>query len=209
MTQTSSKGEIPPMTWPPDKTQALIHLRATNEDKFTKSKQQKNYGRIEGHLPANLLADLTWNRVAILTGREGGNTGLDLVNEFLNDFSEMMKRSYGRYTDQETQRCAEMGEAFGKELDRVLTNAGVASLEQSWSIRDRSKKRQIADIRKFVREFNSDGLFDKVLGRFHDGLEKFSYSTKIKNPKRMGRKMRELALEIDDWDVFAGLKPVV
>ena len=40
---------------------------------------------IEGYLPENLRSDLTWNRVANVSGRPGANVGLDLVNEFLNN----------------------------------------------------------------------------------------------------------------------------
>ena len=38
-----------------------------------------------GFLCERLKQDLTWNRVANLSGRPGGNIGLDLVNEFLNN----------------------------------------------------------------------------------------------------------------------------
>lgn len=40
---------------------------------------------IGGALPERLRQDLIWNRVANVKGREGGNVGLDLVNEFLNN----------------------------------------------------------------------------------------------------------------------------
>ncbi|KAI8516393.1 hypothetical protein Bbelb_049740 [Branchiostoma belcheri] len=45
---------------------------------------------VGGFLPARLQHDLTWNRVVNLRGGPGGNIGLDLINEFLNnDFKDV------------------------------------------------------------------------------------------------------------------------
>ena len=38
----------------------------------------------------------------------------------------MLKSSGGQYTDTQIDRCAEMSGAFGKEMGRILTSAGVA-----------------------------------------------------------------------------------
>jgi hypothetical protein len=40
---------------------------------------------INGWLPSRIKEELIWNSTANLTGKEGGNLGLDLVNEFLNN----------------------------------------------------------------------------------------------------------------------------
>jgi hypothetical protein len=40
---------------------------------------------INGWLPNRIKEELIWNSTANLTGKEGGNLGLDLVNEFLNN----------------------------------------------------------------------------------------------------------------------------
>jgi hypothetical protein len=40
---------------------------------------------INGWLPSCIKEELIWNSTANLTGKEGGNLGLDLVNEFLNN----------------------------------------------------------------------------------------------------------------------------
>ena len=87
----------------------------------------------------------------------------------------MMKRSRGRYTEKEVQRCAEMGGAFGKDLDRLLTSAGVVTFDDSFSRSDSQKRRQIEDIKEFVRDYRSDNLFGNVPGRFHEGLSNFKY----------------------------------
>lgn len=121
----------------------------------------------------------------------------------------MMKRSHGKYTDKEVQRCAKMGGDFGKDLDKLLTNAGVVSFEDSRSSRDSHKKRQVLDIKAFVKEYQSDDLFSNVPGRFHEGLNNFRYKNTVEKPVNMGRKMRRLAEDMDRWDVFAGLKPVL
>ena len=49
---------------------------------------------VGGFQPENIREDLIWNRLANLKGRPGGNIGLDLVNEFLNnDFKGTTKRN--------------------------------------------------------------------------------------------------------------------
>ena len=95
-----------------------------------------------------------------------------------------------------------MGGAFGKDLDKILTSAGVVSFKESWSSRDSHKRRQVEDIK-------SDDLFANVPGRFHEGLEHFRYNCKVNKPMNMGRKMRRLAEDMDRWDVFSGVKPVL
>ena len=99
-----------------------------------------------------------------------------------------------------------MGGAFGKDLDRLLTSAGVVTFDDSFSRSDSQKRRQIEDIKEFVRDYRSDNLFGNVPGRFHEGLSNFRYESKLKKPDRMGRKMRMLAEARDRWDMWAGLK---
>ena len=36
-------------------------------------------------LPQRLRHDMTWNRVANVQGKQGGNIGMDLLNEFLSN----------------------------------------------------------------------------------------------------------------------------
>ena len=49
---------------------------------------------VGGFQPENIREDLVWNRLANLKGRPGGNIGLDLVNEFLNnDFKGTTQRN--------------------------------------------------------------------------------------------------------------------
>ena len=120
-----------------------------------------------------------------------------------------MKRSRGRYTEKEVQRCAEMGGSFGKDIDKILNHAGVLSFTESSSSRAGFKKRQQEDIMAFVNQFNADKLFSFVPNRSHVGLEAFQYINKIKQPLKLGKKLRVLSEVLDDWDVFCGLQPVL
>ncbi|XP_035687479.1 uncharacterized protein LOC118423433 [Branchiostoma floridae] len=154
---------------------------------------------IGGFLPERLRHDLTWNRVANLKGGPGSNIGLDLVNEFLNnDFKDMLKHSRGQYTDTQVQRCAEMSGPFGRELDRVFTAAGLGSYITHASTFSHDGRYQ-ADIDRFVSDFKGDGLFAYLPGRQHTGFEDYTYNSRIRQPEKMGGKLRQLAKEMDLW----------
>ncbi|KAI8516556.1 ATP binding [Branchiostoma belcheri] len=72
--------------------------------------------RVGGFLPARLQHDLTWNRVTNLRGGPGGNIGLDLINEFLNnDFKDQMK-----------MRLEELGEEMTGETEDQLRDHLIA-----------------------------------------------------------------------------------
>lgn len=101
-----------------------------------------------------------------------------------------------------------MGGAFGKDLDNVLTSVGVVSFGDTWSRRSNVKKRQREDVGRFAKEYRSDRLFTCVPGRYHRGLNNLKYNTNIRNPKKMGKKMRQLAQDMDKWDTFCGIQPV-
>ena len=120
--------------------------------------------------------------------------------------TEMMKRARGKSTDQEVERCAKIGGTFGKDLDKLVTNAGKVSFEETWSSRHSHKKRQVQDIKAFVKEYRSDNLFAAVPGRYHAGLKKFRYENTIEEPIKFGRKLRKLSQDMDKWEVFAGLE---
>ena len=76
---------------------------------------------INGFYTSRIAKDMTWNRVANLTGQENGNIGLDLLNEFLNrDYKEMLKRSQGVNTKEQVQRCCQLSGAFGRDLDDIF-----------------------------------------------------------------------------------------
>ena len=102
-----------------------------------------------------------------------------------------------------------MGGSFGKDIDRILTNAGVVSFTDSWSSREGYKKRMKADIKAFVKDLKDDQLFSYIPERSHVGMENFTYERRIKNPLKMAKKMRALSENLGDWDVFCGLKPVI
>ena len=41
----------------------------------------------------------------------------------------MLKHSRGRYTDEQVARCSQMGGAFGREIDRLFTLAGLGQFD--------------------------------------------------------------------------------
>ena len=116
--------------------------------------------------------------------------------------SEMLKRSRGRYTPKQVERCAQLGGAFGKEIDRLFTNSGIGD----FMTRD-TKVHKIPyeeDVQHFVREFQDDALLDYLPGREHKGFENFLYSTKILSPQTLGRKLHALSKTLDKWRRITG-----
>ena len=96
-----------------------------------------------------------------------------------------------------------MGGAFARELDQVMS-AGVFSLRESWESKNGYKRRQREDVRRFVSEFAKDQLFSFIPGRCHRGLENIEHTPTVRDPIKMGKKIRKLAWEIDRWDRYAG-----
>lgn len=112
--------------------------------------------------------------------------------------SEMLKRSRGRYTDEQVMRCAKMSGAFGKEVDRLFSTAGLVEAVGTAHKTERSRK-YISDISKFVKEYRKDALHDYLGGRCHQKFSNFKISNNIVNPRAMARQIVNLCKERDLW----------
>lgn len=103
------------------------------------------------------------------------------------------------YTDKQIDRCAQMTGSFGKELDRLFQASGIGKSATHHLASASISKKHKADIAKFVREYKKDKLLAFIPGRIHKGFENFTYRQSIKDPQKMGRTMRSLAEQMDDW----------
>ena len=109
---------------------------------------------------------------------------------------ERMKNRHGNYTEKTVQRCAEMGGAFGKKLNTIMTGSGLADFTTN-SQRGNSHKKSLGWHQWICKEYKKDRLFMRIPGRFHHGLRSFRMETPLKDPEKLGRKMMDLAKEID------------
>ena len=116
---------------------------------------------------------------------------------FFFSLSEMLKRPRGNYTDEQVARCAELSGSFGKEVDRLFSEAGLGNFCSPDHASSHSKRYR-EDVATFVKEFHRDGLFEYLPGRYHKGFKKFKYSRQIREPQTMAHLMMRLAEDMDD-----------
>ena len=110
----------------------------------------------------------------------------------------MLKRSRGRYTDEQVIRCAKMSGAFGKQIDRLFTSTGLADVATPGRHTGRSEKYK-QDIAKFVQEYKQDALHDYLPVREHQGFKSFQATYRVRNARAMGRKLYEDSKRLDLW----------
>ena len=92
-----------------------------------------------------------------------------------------------------------MSGAFGKEMAKVMTSAQLGHYSTTTRASAMSAN-VVKDVSTFVEEFADDGLFEHRPGRSHHGFEAFTYIQGIKNPIKMGEKMKFFCADIDNWD---------
>ena len=110
-------------------------------------------------------------------------------------FPEMLKHSRGRYTEDQVARCAQMGGAFGQQIDRLFTLAGLGQFDTR-EVRARPNWYH-EDIRTFCDEYQESALLDYLPGRQPEGFETFTFNRHIKQPWKMGQKLKTLSQKMD------------
>ena len=107
----------------------------------------------------------------------------------------MLKNARGNYTDREIGRCAQMSGPFGKQLDNMFTSAGIVDM-RSHPTKKRSNA-YLADIKRFVQEYQAEALCDYIPGRNHDGFEEYQQTNRIKSPTALGRNLFAKSQHLD------------
>ena len=110
----------------------------------------------------------------------------------------MLKRSRGRYTDEQVLRCAKMSGAFGKQIGRLFSATGLADVDLIGRHKPRSGRYQ-DDIANIVKEYRQDALHDYAPPRKHQSFKYFHTSSKVLNQRALGRKLNEECKKIDLW----------
>ena len=90
-----------------------------------------------------------------------------------------------------------MSGAFGRELDRLLTEASIGDLVGAKSFPKLGRYKD--DVADFVKEFKRGGLMEYLPGRHHIYFKDFSLQTYVKSPEKLGQKFRKYAENMDMW----------
>ena len=107
----------------------------------------------------------------------------------------MLKNARGNYTPLQVNRCAQMSGPYGKQLDQMFHDVGIADM-QAKAARTKGNA-YMSDVQRFVEEYQSDALFDYLPGRKHHGFEDYEPKKLIKDPVGLGRKLKEMSHRMD------------
>ena len=108
----------------------------------------------------------------------------------------MMKRGRGNYTTSQIYRCSHLGGDYRKEIDRVFLQAWGLGQEH---YRKKKPPNYNQDLQRFVREFQEDALFHYIPPRSHSAFENFVCTTSVREPRKLGKRLRALSEELDFW----------
>ena len=112
----------------------------------------------------------------------------------------MVRRSRGKYTETQLQRCSKMGGAFGQEVDRLLLRGvGMDYCGQA----AHGKTHQSQDVPLFVRDMQPEALFDYIPPRTVKGFDSIPSHSVLTNPHLLGQKLHALCREMDCWSFVA------
>ena len=110
----------------------------------------------------------------------------------------MLKASRGRYTDAQVERCSLLGGPCGKALDEMLFRVGPAFTASD----TRERHVNPSDVQDFIEEYADEELWHYSPGRSHRGFEGIRSKEVLQDPVKMGKKLRQYAEELDDWQEF-------
>ena len=111
----------------------------------------------------------------------------------------MLKKSGGSLTEKHVDRCSKLSGAFGREIDRLFTDAGLGRLP-AYDSPHKLPPAYRTDVQKFVSELKPLKVCEYVnSSRHHRGFENFQATVNITCPYMFGQKMKHLAKDLDQW----------
>ncbi|XP_052217447.1 uncharacterized protein LOC127835183 [Dreissena polymorpha] len=150
---------------------------------------------VSGWMPKRISENLIWNSTANLRGEPGCNVPLDLLNEFLNnEFKTNLKRVKGQYTDSAVQRCSLISGTVGKGLEEKFMSQVMDKYI------GRSKSAHAAhtrDLKKFVKLYKGERLFQCLPGRHHSSYEHFVHSIPLRTPSKLKDRLMKYCVKLD------------
>ncbi|XP_038046083.1 uncharacterized protein LOC119720481 [Patiria miniata] len=150
---------------------------------------------VNGFYPARVAHDMTWNRVANLTGQADHNIGLDLVKEIpTEDYQEMLSQVQGVNPKHQGEHSSKLSETLCRDLDDIFLQSRFGIQKQR---SEQARQKFDQDVQCFAASYTDDGLFDFVPGRHHKCFPFFKHSLDVKSPHIMGKKLLQLSKLMD------------
>ncbi|XP_038045923.1 uncharacterized protein LOC119720343 [Patiria miniata] len=151
---------------------------------------------VSGFYPARVAHDMTWNRVANLTGQADGNIGLDLVKEIpTREYWEMVSRTQDVHSDKEGEQQGKLSDEFVRDLEGIFLQSRTPESTQA----AQEQLKFDHDVKYFASAYMHDGLFDIVPGRHHKSFPFFKHTVNVDCPELMGKKLLRLSQCMDSW----------
>ncbi|XP_038046724.1 uncharacterized protein LOC119720930 [Patiria miniata] len=150
---------------------------------------------VSGFYPARVAHDMTWNRVANLTGQADGNIGLDLVNEIPTDeYWKMVSRTEDGYPEKEREQKSKPRDEFLHELESIFLKSRTTQTAQ-----ELQQLKFDQDVDSFASAYMHEGLFDYVPGRHNKSFPFFKHTVEVNCPELMGQNLVRLSQCMDRW----------
>ena len=113
--------------------------------------------------------------------------------------SEKLRKSRGVYTDEQIDRCCQIGGQFGAALESLFS----CNVGSERTVHSRHSTRDIThDVHVFLKNYVSDKLWNEIPKRQHNGFEKIRHEWKIKDSKKLAKRLLHRSERLDMWRKF-------
>ena len=106
----------------------------------------------------------------------------------------MLKKSRGRYTDQQIERVGIMSGAFGKEVRGTIED--IMGLPRHGT-RRKTPTEYRTDVHKFSTLTKNARLFDYVAKRGDPNFPNYTHQVRITNPLNLAKQIQKLSKSMD------------
>ncbi|XP_072171792.1 uncharacterized protein [Diadema setosum] len=152
---------------------------------------------VGGFAPKNIIQSLIWNRVVNINGRRKGNFGMDYVSKQISrDYKGTVKSYYGKVTDKHAEQLAKVSGPCGHVLGEMFSGDGPASILKT-PCRKRAEILYKKDVESFVHGNQGSALFSYLPCREHRGFEEFDGREVLRDPQKLGHKLKALSRRLD------------
>ena len=106
-----------------------------------------------------------------------------------------MQHTRGRYTEEATNRSAEMSGEYFRTIQGVLgKELGDTTVQHKSDAFSNS-----ADVLQFVKCYKDDGLFSHQRGREHQTFPQFKHRFSLRQPEKLGAQLASLSSAKEKW----------
>ena len=114
--------------------------------------------------------------------------------------AEKMRRARGIYTDEQVDRCSQLGGQFGHALEKLFLNDITGVHSSNYTPKRHSK---CSDVNVFLENYRKYDLWQNVPGRCHAGFEKMKHEWRVKDCGKLAKRLHHLSNRLDLWKTFS------